>query len=73
MLVHEFNQNGLESQLLPIAESFGRGQFLWPLRAALSGKEKSPSPFELIEVLGKEESLRRIEVAIQKLELGIRN
>jgi len=40
---------------------------LWPLRVALSGKEKSPGPFEILEVLGKEEALTRITKAIGKL------
>lgn len=39
------------------------GEMLWPLRVALSGKEKSPSPFEIISILGKEESIRRIQYA----------
>ncbi|MFA6522144.1 MAG: glutamate--tRNA ligase [Patescibacteria group bacterium] len=43
------------------------GNVLWPLRVALSGQEKSASPFELLWVLGKDESLNRIEVALQKL------
>jgi glutamyl-tRNA synthetase len=30
-----------------------RGEFLWPLRAALTGEQKSPSPFEVVWVLGK--------------------
>lgn len=68
ILIHEFNQKNLETQLMPTADSQGRGEFLWPLRTALSGKDKSPGPFELMEVLGKEESLRRIDIAIKKLE-----
>ncbi|MBI3046643.1 MAG: glutamate--tRNA ligase [Candidatus Harrisonbacteria bacterium] len=67
ILVHEFNQKNLENQLMPLADNQGRGEFLWPLRVALSGKDKSPGPFELMEVLGKEESLRRINIAIEKL------
>lgn len=45
-----------------------RGEFLWPVRTALTGKEKSPSPFEVAWVLGKEESLRRIKLAKEKLK-----
>ena len=48
-----------------------RGRLLWPLRVALSGQEKSPSPFECAWLLGKEESLRRIEKAIESLKLKI--
>lgn len=42
----------------------GRGALLWPLRYALSGAEKSPDPFTLISLLGKDESLARIQKAI---------
>jgi glutamyl-tRNA synthetase len=44
-----------------------RGDFLWPLRVALTGAEKSPSPFEVAWVLGKEESLKRLKYAISRL------
>jgi len=43
-----------------------RGKLLWPLRVALTGREKSPEPFEIAEILGKEEVLKRIKYA-QKL------
>jgi glutamyl/glutaminyl-tRNA synthetase len=36
------------------------GSYLWPLRVALSGKQKSPSPFELLSILSKEEVENRI-------------
>lgn len=45
------------------------GDFLWPMRAALTGRKASPSPFEVAEVLGKEESLKRIRAGIEKLEV----
>src|SRR3989338_202873 len=43
-------------------------QILWPLRLALSGKEQSPSPFELMSILGKEETMKRIDSAIKSLQ-----
>lgn len=46
------------------AEKEGRGQVLWPLRFALSGKERSPDPFSLIAILGRDETLSRIKDAI---------
>jgi glutamyl-tRNA synthetase len=49
------------------AQGWGNGDTLWPLRVALSGEEKSPSPWELLEVLGKNRSLHRIEAAIHHL------
>lgn len=56
-----------EAHLLPFAEIHGKGNTLWPLRVALSGMKGSPSPFELLSVLSKTESLRRIDEAIKKL------
>jgi len=45
----------------------GRGDFLWPLRVALTGAERSPSPAQVAWVLGKDESLRRLQMALEKL------
>jgi len=43
------------------------GNVLWPLRVALSGEPRSPSPFELLWALGKKESLMRVNHAIESL------
>ena len=44
------------------------GLVLWPLRTAVSGKQSTPGgAWEIMEILGKEESLRRIRVGIEKL------
>lgn len=43
------------------------GEYLWPMRAALTGRKASPGPFEVAEVLGKDVSLNRIKVGINKL------
>lgn len=44
------------------------GQILWPLRVALSGKLKTPGgAVEIAYLLGKDESLRRIQEGIKKL------
>lgn len=37
-----------------------RGYLLWPLRAALTGKEMSAGPFDVADILGKEKTLKRI-------------
>lgn len=48
------------------------GQALWPIRTTVSGKQMTPGgAFEIMEILGKEESLRRIKVGIDKLEQAI--
>ncbi|HUD20624.1 MAG TPA: glutamate--tRNA ligase [Candidatus Saccharimonadales bacterium] len=44
------------------------GEILWTVRVALTGKEASPGTFELLEILGKPESLRRIETAQRKIK-----
>ena len=44
------------------------GQLLWPLRAALSGQQFSPGAFELAWVLGKDQSIERINLAINKIK-----
>ncbi|HEX8974867.1 MAG TPA: glutamate--tRNA ligase family protein, partial [Patescibacteria group bacterium] len=53
----------LESKLLEAAGE-KRGDLLWPLRVALTGAQKSPSPFEVAWVLGKQESLKRLSDAL---------
>ncbi len=48
------------------------GYVMWPIRTAVSGKQNTPGgATEIMEVLGKEESLRRIREAVQKLEAGV--
>ncbi|XKT74286.1 MAG: glutamate--tRNA ligase [Patescibacteria group bacterium UBA2163] len=46
------------------ASEVGRGNVLWPVRFALTGKEKSPDPFTVAAILGKDETLARITHAI---------
>jgi len=62
-----FEIRALESALMALTQEKGRGEVLWPLRVALSGKKNSPGPFEILGVLGKEESIRRVDYALQKL------
>ncbi len=63
----DFTAAHLEAVLMPVAEKLGRGEVLWPLRVALCGERNSPGPFDILEALGKEESLRRIDIAIAKI------
>ncbi len=44
------------------------GEILWPFRVALTGQKKSPSPFEVAEILGRRKALQRIQEAQKKLE-----
>jgi glutamyl-tRNA synthetase len=44
------------------------GFIMWPIRTALSGKQMTPAgATEIMAVLGKEETLARIDAAIVKL------
>ena len=63
----EFTGEKAKEVLFPYATEVGRAGVLWPLRVALSGKEKSPDPFTLAALLGKKETLRRIEKALKIL------
>ncbi len=50
------------------AENLSNGDIFWPVRVALSGQERSPSPNEIMWALGKAASEKRIEAAIKSLE-----
>ncbi|MCK4781467.1 glutamate--tRNA ligase [Candidatus Parcubacteria bacterium] len=57
----DFNKENLKNILMAEAEIIGdRGKLLWPLRAALSGKKASATPFEIAEILGKQKTLKRL-------------
>jgi glutamyl-tRNA synthetase len=42
------------------------GEYLWPMRVALTGCQASPGPFEVAEALGKEATIKRIKSAINR-------
>ena len=45
------------------------GFLMWPIRTAVSGKQNTPGgATEIMEIIGKEESIKRIKAAILKLE-----
>jgi glutamyl-tRNA synthetase len=54
----------IKTVLWDYAEKEGRGNVLWPLRVALTGKEKSPDPFTMLSILGKKESLSRLTLLL---------
>ncbi|MBO7730726.1 MAG: glutamate--tRNA ligase [Lachnospiraceae bacterium] len=67
----DYSAEGLHDRIMKYIEEKGvkNGVVLWPLRTAVSGKQSTPGgAFEIMEILGKEESLRRIRLGIQKLE-----
>ncbi|MDD4661696.1 MAG: glutamate--tRNA ligase [Candidatus Pacebacteria bacterium] len=63
--IEEFNKENLQEKLTITAkESDSVGGFMWPLRVALSGQKASLGPAEIMEIIGKKESLKRIIQAI---------
>ena len=62
-----FTKSGVKEALITYAEKEGKGNVLWPLRVALSGKEQSPDPFTLTVTLGKETTLQRLQQALRLL------
>ncbi len=42
------------------------GEYLWPMRVALTGKKASPGPFEVAAIIGKELTVKRLENAVQR-------
>ncbi|MBO5082088.1 MAG: glutamate--tRNA ligase [Lachnospiraceae bacterium] len=69
--VDDYSNDNLYQTLVDFSQEKGykNGYVLWPVRTALSGKQMTPAgATEILEILGKEESLKRINQAIAKLE-----
>jgi glutamyl/glutaminyl-tRNA synthetase len=63
----DWNSESVKESIWNYAEQVGRGNVLWPMRFALSGRDKSPDPFTLADILGKTETLARLTSAVEKL------
>ena len=66
----DYSNDALQATLLKYVEEKGckNGYVMWPIRTAVSGKQMTPGgATELMEVLGKEESLARIRKGIELL------
>src|SRR3989344_2797834 len=57
-----------KAAIFPYAEEQWKGNVLWPLRMALSGKEKSIDPFSIVSVIGIPESVSRLNYALHLIE-----
>lgn len=64
----EWTAESIKNTLWDYATEVGRGNVLWPLRTCLTGREKSPDPFTVAHILGKTETLSRIDTAINLLK-----
>ncbi len=66
----DYNKENIKIFLMEIANRLeSRGEILHPVRMALSGLDKSPDPFILAEILGKNETIIRLENAIKTLKM----
>ena len=66
----DFSNDALFETLKAFAGEKGYkiGYVMWPIRTAVSGKQNTPGgATEIMEVLGKEESLKRIRAGVEKL------
>ena len=69
-----YNNETLSALVSAYVEEKGikNGVALWPLRTAVSGKQMTPGgAYEIIEILGKDESLERIRKGIALLEAKV--
>ena len=67
----DYSNDALYERLLAFAteKEYKNGFVMWPIRTAVSGKQMTPGgATELMALLGKEESIARIEAAIAKLQ-----
>ncbi|MDQ5890068.1 MAG: glutamyl-tRNA synthetase [Patescibacteria group bacterium] len=60
-----FTADRIKEVIWDFATEKGRGDVLWPMRFALTGKPKSPDPFTVAEILGKMETVKRLNFALE--------
>ena len=66
----EWNEQLIHDKVMELVQQLGikNGQMLWPIRTAITGKAVTPGgAFEVADILGKEETIRRIKKGIEKL------
>jgi len=68
----EFTHDGLDQSLRAAAQELGvkAGQMFQPIRVAVCGRKNAPPLFETLEVLGRETTLKRVEQALQKVQVS---
>lgn len=61
----DFTSDNVKNAVWDYATEKGRGIVLWAMRIALSGRERSPDPFQISGIIGKEETILRLTSATQ--------
>ncbi len=64
------SKEGFEHALASTAEKLGigKGKLIHPLRLSVSGMSTGPGVFDIVMILGKEETLKRIDTALEKIK-----
>lgn len=55
--------DSIKKAIWDFATEQGRGEVLWPMRVALTGRKQSPDPFTVAAILGQAETLKRLSDA----------
>ena len=68
----ELTEDGIEGMLRTLAEEkqVGLGKIAQPLRVAICGNTISPPIFDSVQMLGKENTLARIDYTLEKFKNG---
>ncbi len=68
--LEDFDERSTEVELREVADEFNAnaGEFIHPVRVAVSGLPGGPGLFEMLEALGKERVIRRIDRALDRFE-----
>ena len=74
--LEEYTIESIEKLLMDYihTKEIKNGQGLWPVRTAVSGKQSTPGgAYEIIEIIGKDETIKRIKAGIELLSKAIEN
>lgn len=64
----DFSADKIKESVWDYATEVGRGEILWPVRYILSGKEKSPDPFFIASIIGKDVTVKRLRDALKLVQ-----
>lgn len=70
----DWSETALHDRVMELVQILGikNGQMLWPIRTAITGKSVTPGgAIEIAEILGREETVRRIRIGVEKLEAAL--
>ncbi len=71
--ISDWNEQTVHDSLIELVQKLGikNSQMFWPVRTAITGKDVTPGgAIEIADILGKEETLKRIAIGIEKLSIS---